>query len=98
MQFKILMLTFKAIHGIAPDYINCLVAVKQPSCYALRRNNELLLQPFNVKTYRMLGDRAVSAASPSPFNALPHYIGEEHNYDSFKALVKTHLFGIAYEH
>ena len=93
-----LMLIFKAIHGTAPDYINSLVAIQQPSRYALRRNNELLLQPFNDNTYKTLGDRGFAAASPTLFNKLPRHIGEEDSYDNFKVLVKTRLFRIAYEH
>ena len=53
VHFKILVLTFKAVHGPAPDYISCLISVQLPSCHV-----ELLLKPFNIKTYKTLGERA----------------------------------------
>ena len=36
IQFKILLLTFKAIHGMAPDYISRLLHVRQHTRYSLR--------------------------------------------------------------
>ena len=40
VTFEILTLSFKAIHGLAPDYIQRLVTLQFPSRYSLRRNNE----------------------------------------------------------
>ena len=51
MTFKILTLSFKAIHGLAPDYIQSLVTLQCPSRYSLRRNNECFLKPFGRKTW-----------------------------------------------
>ena len=46
--FKVLLLTFKAIHGLAPSYISDLISVKDTSGrYVLRSNNgiqELVLE------------------------------------------------------
>ena len=41
--FKILILTFKAIHGLAPEYISDLISVKDVSKHSLRSNGGLLL-------------------------------------------------------
>ena len=51
MTFKILTLSFKAIHGLAPDYIQSLVTLPCPSRYSLRRNNERFLKPYGRKTW-----------------------------------------------
>ena len=93
MTFKILTLSFKAIHGLAPDYIQSLVTLQRPSRYSLRRNNERFLKPYGKKT---LGDRAFTVVSPHLFNALPRYIRDQDNFNRFKTLVKTFLFTIAY--
>ena len=95
--YKIVIMSFKAIYGLAPDYISNLVSIQQPSRYFLRRNSELLIKPHNIKSLKTLGDRAFSVASPTVFNQLPHYVREETNFNTFKTLVKTHLFKIAYE-
>ena len=44
-DFKILLITFKATHGHAPEYICNLIHIKNPSTYGLRYNSELLLEP-----------------------------------------------------
>ena len=94
--FKILILSFKAIHGLAPDYIQSLVTLQCLSLYSLRRNNEHLLKPYRKKTLKSLGDSAFAVAAPYLFNALPRYIGGEDNFNRFKTLVKKFLFNIAY--
>ena len=43
IDFKILLITYKAIHGLAPEYILDLISVRHPSHYNLRSNDELLL-------------------------------------------------------
>ena len=45
IQFKMLLLTFKAIHGFCPPYISELITVKLKSSYGLRSNNSTLLLP-----------------------------------------------------
>ena len=41
IQFKILLLTFKAIHGLSPPYISELITVKPKSTYGLCSNNSI---------------------------------------------------------
>ena len=65
IDFKILIKTFKAIYGHAPEYICNLIRVKNLSMCDLRSNSELLLAPPSTKTKKTLGDRAFTAAAPS---------------------------------
>ena len=58
VQFKMLILVFKAINGLAPNYISNLVNI------LCRRNNEILLEPYKGKTKKTLGDRAFAVAAP----------------------------------
>ena len=46
-----LILVFKAINGLAPNYISNLVNILCPSKYLLRRNNKILLEPYNCRTH-----------------------------------------------
>ena len=41
--FKILLLTFKILHGTAPTYLNSLISLKPQSCYHLRISCDTLL-------------------------------------------------------
>ena len=95
--FKILIITFKAIHGQAPDYICNLIRVKNPSLYGLRSNCQVLLVPPSTKTKKTLGNRAFTAAAPSLWNKLPCAIREEDNFNHFKSKLKTFLFRKAFE-
>jgi len=92
IDFKILMITFKAIHGHAPEYICNLIHIKNPSKYGLRSNSELSLAPLSTKTKKTLGDRAFSAAAPSLWNKLPSEIRDEDNFEPSKCKLKTFLF------
>ena len=57
IHFKILILVFKAIHGLAPPYISDLITVKPKSSYNLRSNSSLLLEPPKEKMLPTLGAR-----------------------------------------
>ena len=91
VQFKMLILVLKAINGLAPNYISNLVNILCPSKYLLRRNNEILLEP-----YKTLGDRAFAVAAPRLFNSLPREIRHVICLNTFKTKVKTFLFRTAF--
>ena len=44
IEFKILLITFKVLHGAAPKYLIDLVSVLPPSRYDLRRNNKGIIR------------------------------------------------------
>ena len=94
IDFKILIITFKAIHGQAPDYICNLINVRNFSTYGLRSNSELLLVSPSTKTKKTLGDRTFTAAAPSLWNKLPSAIRDEDNFKRFKSKLKTFLFRV----
>ena len=73
--FKILLITYKAVHGHAFNYIKELIKFKKPGKYNLRSNSDnLLLEIDKVKTYTTLGDRAFQVAAPKLWNNLPYNI------------------------
>ena len=92
IDFKIILLTLKAIHGQAPAYICELVNLKPNSSYGLRSNNKMLLSTLNFRTLPTLGDRAFAAAAPKLWNAIPLSIRQEQNLEHFKKKLKTYLF------
>lgn len=95
VQFKIALLVYKALHGMAPKYIIDLLSIKDKSSYNLRSDDCLLLQipKTNTKTF---GDRAFKCAAPSIWNALPPVIRRSETLDCFKRQLKTFLFTKAF--
>ena len=94
--FKILIITFKAIYGHAPEYLRNLIHIKNSSMNGLRSNSELLLAPPSTETKKTLGDSAFTAAGPSLWNKLPSEIRDEDNFERFKSKLKTFLLRAAY--
>ena len=94
--YKIAVITFKAIHNLAPEYLRDLINVRQCSRYNLRSNNGIVLHDPSAKFKRTLGDRSFAAAAPKIWNNLPDYIRKEDNFNKFKSLLKTHYFREAY--
>ena len=52
IHFKILLLAFKAIHGLAPAYISNLLVIKRKYSYNLRSNSGILLEPPRGKMWQ----------------------------------------------
>jgi hypothetical protein len=69
IEFKILILTFKCLHGLAPRYLEELLLPYTPT-QSLRSSDKMLLQvpKTHLKCY---GDRSFTKASPILWNSLP---------------------------
>ena len=95
IQFKVLLLTYKALNGLAPTYISDLLVAHQ-SRYQSRSNDKHYLKVPKTKlaTY---GDRAFSYQAPMLWNALPCEIKCAPSLSVFKNKLKTHLFIQGYE-
>ena len=93
IHYKILLITFKILHGLSPKYLSDLISIQQPSSYHLRRNdNGRLLERPSAKTKKTMGDRAFQAAAPFLWDKMPRSASEATNLESFKTLIKTFLF------
>ena len=67
--YKIILMTFKALYGLAPQYITDLISPYKPSRSLRSSKANLLNEPrFNVNNY---GGRAFSVCSPRLRNKLP---------------------------
>ena len=96
IDFKILLITFKAIHGQASLYIQDLITVKQCSRYSLRSNDGVLLAHPNCKSLSTLGDRSFYIAAPTLWNSLPCEVRNSSSLSSFKTSIKTILYRRAF--
>ena len=93
--FKIILITFKAIHGLAPAYISELISVRDTRRYDFRSNDGLLLAPCRGKTLTTLRDRSFHAAAPKLWNDLLGSIRNNQSLNKFKRATKTFLFAKA---
>jgi hypothetical protein len=89
--FKILLLTFRALHDMAPAYIRDLLLPYRPARSLRSSTDKLLLTIPRTKCLRY-GDRAFSVAAPRLWNTVPHNIRNCATLATFKTTLKTHLF------
>jgi len=96
IQFKVLLLTYKSLHSLAPVYLKDLLITYKPS-YSLRSVNSdnLLLEEPRSRTVNY-GDRAFSISAPRLWNKLPRDIRHSPSVTTFKPRLKAHLFKEAY--
>ena len=96
--FKVLLITFKVIHGLAPVYICELISIKDVSLsgYCLRSTKSLTLNYPALKSCKTLGGRSFFMAAPKLWNELPTEIRDLNSINNFKSAIKTYLFRQAF--
>lgn len=92
--YKILLLTFKCLHGLAPDYLTDLIQVYKPS-RTLRSSSNLNLTVPSVSTVSY-GQRSFFHAAPKLWKDLPNHVKNSMTLGQFKSSLKTHLFTLAF--
>ena len=93
-EYKLLLLTFKALHHLAPSYLTDLLQLYHPT-RTLRSSSDSLLTARCARL-RNYGDRAFCVAAPKLWNDLPLNIRECGSVHSFKRLLKTYFFKRAF--
>uniref|UniRef100_A0A673KWT2 Semaphorin-6B-like n=1 Tax=Sinocyclocheilus rhinocerous TaxID=307959 RepID=A0A673KWT2_9TELE len=89
VEFKILV-TYKALHNLAPQYLTQLLHVYTPS-RALRSSSLISLVVPRIRLTTM-GARSFSYAAPRLWNSLPPDIRNSDCLLTFKTRLKTYLF------
>ena len=85
IQYKIGLLTFKAIHFKTPQYLSNLLSIKGNNRFSLRSaSNGLILEDPTCRYKVTLGDRSFRASAPKTWNALPKGIRDQTNIITFK--------------
>ncbi|XP_033473239.1 glucose-6-phosphate exchanger SLC37A1 isoform X3 [Epinephelus lanceolatus] len=87
IDFKILLLTFKALHNQAPSYLSEFLHIYTPS-RTLRSSSALQLISPSASLSTM-GSRAFSCSDPHLWNSLPHDIRNIDSLSTFKSLLNT---------
>ena len=94
IEYKVLLLVFKALHNQAPGYIADMVELHSAS-RTLRSNHNFDLTVH--RTRLKYGDRAFTNGAPKLWNTLPMDIKTAHSVVQFKKRLKTYLFREAYK-
>ena len=94
ITYKVLLLTYKALNGMAPKYIADLLQPYTPTRQLRSSSKNLLVTPKSkLKFY---GDRSFQVAAPRLWNSLTDDIRLIQNLDVFKNKIKTILFREAF--
>ena len=90
IKFKILLLTFQCLSGTAPSYLQELTQMYTPARNLRSSSKSLLISP-SVKTC-FYGGRSFQSAAADLWNKLPESVKSVNTTESFKRVLKTHLF------
>ena len=96
IEYKIISLVFKSLHGEAPPYLERLIKQLTPTRKGLRSEKDkmkLLVPKTSRKTFAA---RSFSVLGPELWNQLPSELRQINNYTTFKKDLKTHLFKQAF--
>ena len=92
IMYKILLLTYKSLHGLAPLYLQELIHEYKPT-RNLRSTSQFLLVTPSVST-QSYGQRSFTSAAAELWNNLPYNIKISKTVNQFKCSVKTYLFNV----
>ena len=95
IDFKILLLVYKALNGLAPSYLSDCLPRYVPD-RLLRSSYADLLDPPPKMNYKKYGESAFCFYGPTAWNKLPLYLRQAVSVDSFKAQLKTYFFTLAF--
>ncbi len=94
IEFKVLYLTYKALHNMTPLYLTRLLSQKIVLRQLMCKDQHLLQVPLTSLKYA--GGRSFQKAAPMLYNALPVTIKTVTSLAVFKKRLKTYLFTKAY--
>ena len=96
IPFKLLLLIYKSIHGLAPSNLTDRLSLRPNQ--GLQSDNQLLLNvPVSTLRVKFYRGQAFSVAGPTLWNALPKDIRLCATLTAFKTSLKTYIFKKAYK-
>ena len=87
IEYKIITIVFKCLHGLAPVALSSTIEKSKSD-----RTYKLNVPRFQSR----YGERSFSVAGPRLWNDLPLHIRTTSNFVNFKKVLKTHLFKKCY--
>ena len=95
IDYKILLITYKACNNLAPAYITSLL-IPANTLERLRSAEDTSLLHIDITNNVTMGDRAFSVYAPKVWNTLPRVLRDAPSLNQFKSLLKTYLFNIEF--
>ena len=94
IEYKLLIIVFRALHVRTPAYLASLVTPYVPPLVLQSADRAILTVPrHNLEHYDR---RSFSRAGPTLWNVLPEDLRLTGCMDTFKASLKTHYFKLAF--
>ena len=93
--FKILVITFKCIHGLSPSYLTEFLN-RFVSSRSLMRSNDALYLTVPFTRSHALFTSSFRIVAPRLWNQLPFIVRSAQSLSVFKSRLKTHLFTTAF--
>ena len=94
IDYKVLILAYKALHGLSPGYIADMLTRYTPTRTLRSKDSNLLVVP-RVRL-KAAGHRSFHFAAPVLWSNLPEKLRQCSSLSLFKSHLKTHLFNDAY--
>ena len=97
LKFKLLTIVFKTLLGNGPSYLQTKLNTMTYHRTTRRSTTKGITwkAPFNKK--KTQGDRGFTYTAVTHWNKLPEYIRQTEDISTFKRLLKTHYFKLAYK-
>ena len=90
INYKILLMIYKALNGMAPELISDLIQLYVPARSLRSSSVSRLEAPYSITKF--YGERAYASAAAHLWNSLPKNIRQAPSLTTFKSLLKAHLF------
>ncbi len=94
IDFKLLIVVYKALHNSAPSYLMDLLHIYKPP-RSLRSANQMILDIPRTRL-KLSGDRAFEVAALKRWNKLPLHLRLAPSLGYFKRKLKVHLLELAF--
>ena len=94
IRYKLLLITYKCVHDLAPSYLQNLIEVYLPKRDLRSNTLSLLTRPFTRSHYCQ--NSAFSYVAPMIWNSLPNNVRCVNSISIFKSRLKTFLFNQYY--
>ena len=96
IEFKIITLVYKSLHGLAPQYLTNLLTRKVQRREGLHSNDKTSQLEIPHTARKTFAARAFSVLGPELWNQLPTEIQHINSYTIFKKPLKTFLYRKAF--
>jgi len=97
ISFRLSVLVFRGLHGLAPDYIaSDLQRVADVDARRRLRSASTSALLIPSTHHRTIGDRAFPVAAARAWNSLPPFVTDAPSLPVFRSRLKTELFSRSY--